>query len=77
MGEQRIKHMFDTVREQNRPGLIVFVTAGFPDMDATLELVPALVAAGADAIELGVPFSDPLAEGPVSYTHLRAHETLR
>ena len=48
MGEQRIKHMFDTVREQNRPGLIVFVTAGFPDMDATLELVPALVAAGAD-----------------------------
>ena len=56
MGEQRIKHMFDTVREQNRPGLIVFVTAGFPDMDATLELVPALVAAGADAIELGVPF---------------------
>ena len=65
MGEQRIKHMFDTVREQNRPGLIVFVTAGFPDMDATLELVPALVAAGADAIELGVPFSDPLAEGPV------------
>ena len=65
MGEQRIKHMFESVREQNRPGLIVFVTAGFPDMDATLELVPALVAAGADAVELGVPFSDPLAEGPV------------
>ena len=65
MGEHRIKHMFDTVREQNRPGLIVFVTAGFPDMDATLELVPALVAAGADAVELGIPFSDPLAEGPV------------
>ena len=65
MGEKRIKHMFETVREQNRPGLIVFVTAGFPDMDATLELVPALVAAGADAVEIGVPFSDPLAEGPV------------
>jgi len=57
--------MFETVREQKRPGLIVFVTAGFPDMEATLELVPALVAAGADAVELGVPFSDPLAEGPV------------
>ncbi|MCH9016501.1 MAG: tryptophan synthase subunit alpha [Chloroflexi bacterium] len=57
--------MFDAVREQKRPGLIVFVTAGFPDMEATLELVPALVAAGADAVELGVPFSDPLAEGPV------------
>ncbi|MDA0263070.1 MAG: tryptophan synthase subunit alpha [Chloroflexi bacterium] len=57
--------MFDKVREQKRPGLIVFLTAGFPDMKATLELVPALVAAGADMVELGVPFSDPLAEGPV------------
>ncbi len=65
MGEPRIKCMFDAVREQKRPGLIVFVTAGFPDMEATMELVPALVAAGADAVELGVPFSDPLAEGPV------------
>ena len=54
MGEQRIKHMFNTVREQNRPGLIVFVTAGFPDMDATLELVPALVAAGADEEEVRI-----------------------
>ena len=57
--------MFDAVRDQKRTGLIVFLTAGFPDMEATLELVPALVAAGADAVELGVPFSDPLAEGPV------------
>ena len=65
MGETRIRRMFETVREQKRPGLIVFVTAGFPDMEATLELVPALVAAGADAVEIGVPFSDPLAEGPV------------
>ena len=65
MGESRIRRMFDAVREQKRPGLIVFVTAGFPDMEATMELVPALVAAGADAVELGVPFSDPLAEGPV------------
>lgn len=65
MGEPRIRRMFDAVREQKRPGLIVFLTAGFPDMEATLELVPALVAAGADAVELGVPFSDPLGEGPV------------
>ena len=65
MGESRIRRMFDTVRGQKRPGLIVFLTAGFPDMEATMELVPALVAAGADAVELGVPFSDPLAEGPV------------
>ena len=44
---------------------MVFLTAGFPDKQATLELVPALVNAGADIVELGVPFSDPLAEGPV------------
>ncbi len=64
MGKERIERMFASVRERERPGLIVFLTAGFPDMEATLELVPALVAAGADAVELGVPFSDPLAEGP-------------
>ena len=45
MGELRIRRMFEKVREQKRPGLIVFVTAGFPDMDATMELVPALVGA--------------------------------
>ena len=44
-------------------GLILFLTAGCPDLDATLELVPALAQAGADCIELGVPFSDPLADG--------------
>ena len=64
MGKERIERMFDSVRERERPGLIVFLTAGVPDMEATMELVPALVAAGADAVELGVPFSDPLAEGP-------------
>ena len=65
MGKERIDRMFARVRERERPGLIVFLTAGFPDMDATLELVPALVEAGADAVELGIPFSDPLAEGPI------------
>ena len=45
--------------------MIPFLTVGFPDLAATLELVPALVAAGADAIELGIPFSDPIGEGPV------------
>ena len=56
--------MFASVRERERPGLIVFLTAGYPDMETTMELVPALVEAGADAVEIGVPFSDPLAEGP-------------
>lgn len=44
---------------------MVFLTVGFPDKKATMELVPALVQAGADIVELGVPFSDPLGEGPV------------
>ncbi len=65
MGRERIERMFASVRERERPGLVVFLTVGFPDMEATLELVPALAAAGADAIELGVPFSDPLGDGPV------------
>ena len=64
MGKERIERMFAAVRERERPGLIVFLTAGVPDMETTIELVPALVEAGADAVELGVPFSDPLAEGP-------------
>ena len=64
MGKERIERMFASVRERERPGLIVYLTVGLPDIEATLELVPALVAAGADAVELGVPFSDPLAEGP-------------
>ncbi len=64
MGKERIERMFQRVRERERPGLVVFLTAGVPDMGATLELVPALVAAGADAVEIGVPFSDPLGEGP-------------
>ena len=64
MGKERIEGMFASVRERERPGLIVFLTAGYPDMETTMELVPALVEAGADAVEIGVPFSDPLAEGP-------------
>ena len=65
MAKDRIKESFAAIQLEGRTGLIVFLTAGFPDKQATLELVPALAAAGADAIELGVPFSDPLAEGPV------------
>ena len=49
----------------NRPGLVVYVTCGDPNLVATKEIVLAAIAAGADVIELGVPFSDPLADGPV------------
>jgi tryptophan synthase alpha chain len=65
MSRDRIGEKFGAIKKAGRPGLIIFLTAGFPDLEATLELVPALAAAGADAIELGVPFSDPLAEGPI------------
>ena len=81
MGGKRIKQTFDGLRREGRPGLIVFLTAGFPDRSATLELVPALVSAGADLVELGVPFSDPLAEGPIiqesSFRALQEGTTLK
>jgi tryptophan synthase alpha chain len=50
---------------QNRPGLVAYVTCGDPNLEATREIVLAACRAGADVIELGVPFSDPVADGPV------------
>ena len=64
MSRGRIEETFAAIEREGRTGLVVFLTAGFPDRQATLDLVPKLVAAGADLVELGVPFSDPLAEGP-------------
>ena len=61
----RITAKFATVKAEGRPGLVVFVTVGHPYRDAALDVVPGLVAAGADAVELGIPFSDPIGEGPV------------
>jgi tryptophan synthase alpha chain len=61
----RIKTTFDKLKADGRKALIPYVTAGFPYADITPELMHAMVAAGADVIELGVPFSDPMADGPV------------
>lgn len=61
----RIKATFTALKAQNRAALIPYVTAGFPYADITPELMHGMVAAGADVIELGVPFSDPSADGPV------------
>jgi tryptophan synthase alpha chain len=61
----RIKSTFAALKAQNRAALIPYVTAGFPFADITSELMHGMVAAGADVIELGVPFSDPSADGPV------------
>ena len=65
MSTDRIREKFEAIRREKRPGLIVYLTTGFPDLEATLELIPALAEAGADGIELAIPFSDPLADGPV------------
>ena len=56
---------FRALRAEKRCGLIAYVTCGDPDRDTTVRIVLALAEAGADAIELGVPFSDPIADGPV------------
>jgi tryptophan synthase alpha chain len=61
----RIEKTFTRLRSENRKGFIPYIAAGDPDLAATLELVLALEKAGADVIELGVPFSDPIADGPV------------
>lgn len=61
----RLQPVFDRLRQQGRKALIPFVTAGDPSLEATVPLLEVLAAAGADVIELGVPFSDPMADGPV------------
>jgi tryptophan synthase alpha chain len=61
----RVKTLFKRLRAQHRCGLIAYVTCGDPDRETTVATVRELAAAGADAIELGVPFSDPIADGPV------------
>ncbi len=60
----RISRRFAELRERGEVGLVAYLTAGDPALDATLQFVQALAEAGADVIELGVPFSDPLADGP-------------
>jgi len=62
---RRIESCFQRLDGQNRKALIPFVTAGDPGKDVTVPLMHAMVDAGADIIELGVPFSDPMADGPV------------
>jgi tryptophan synthase alpha chain len=77
----RIEAKFRDLRERRAKGLVVYLTAGDPRLEVTGELLAAVDRAGADVIELGVPFSDPLADGPViqraSERALRAGATLR
>ena len=66
MSENRLVQMFAALRARGRRALIPYIMAGDPDPGASERLVGTLTAAGADAIELGVPFSDPIADGPVN-----------
>jgi tryptophan synthase alpha chain len=77
----RISKRFAALREAGELGIVAYITAGDPSLDATLEFVLALAEAGTDVIELGVPFSDPLADGPTiqraSERALKAGATLQ
>ncbi len=61
----RIGEKFESLRAKNEKALIVYLTAGDPSLDVTKNLILGLEAAGVDIIEIGVPFSDPTADGPV------------
>lgn len=77
----RIGDKFESLQSKKEKALIVYLTAGDPSLDITRELIPALEQAGADILEIGVPFSDPTADGPViqeaSQRALKAGSTLQ
>ncbi|MFZ5632700.1 MAG: tryptophan synthase subunit alpha [Bacillota bacterium] len=64
-GKNRIENTFARLRESGEKGLITYVTAGYPDARHTLEIAMVLADSGSDLIEIGIPFSDPIADGPV------------
>jgi tryptophan synthase alpha chain len=61
----RLTATFEALRKAQRPGLVTYATAGDPDLPRSAEILRALDRAGADVLEVGVPFSDPMADGPV------------
>lgn len=76
----RLKSRFAELKQQNRAALVTFVTGGDPDYETSLAILKGLPAAGADVIELGMPFTDPMADGPaIQLANIRAlgqHQTL-
>lgn len=71
----RIDQRFARLKQEGRAGLVTFITAGDPDYETSLQMLKGLPAAGADVIELGMPFSDPMADGPaIQASSLRALE---
>src|SRR5690348_17092341 len=81
MAGTRITETFARLKREGRKGFIAYITAGDPEPDRTPALVEALERGGADLIELGVPFSDPIADGPViqraAYRAINAGTTVR
>jgi tryptophan synthase alpha chain len=79
--ETRIDARFAELKERGRAALVTFITAGDPDADTSLAILKALPQAGADVIELGMPFTDPMADGPAiqasSQRALKAGQTLK
>ena len=77
----RITKIFQDVKKNNKKVFIPFITAGYPRLESTTELISALADGGADLIEIGVPFSDPMADGPIiqasSHTALKNGVTLK
>lgn len=65
-GANRINRCFTALRAEGRKAFIAYICAGDPDLDATVELVVAMAARGVDIIELGIPYSDPMADGPAN-----------
>ncbi len=76
MTTSRIERRFASLKSANRGGLVTFVTAGDPNYELSLDLLRQLPSAGADVIELGMPFTDPMADGPaIQASSLRALRT--
>jgi tryptophan synthase alpha chain len=65
ISSNRIDQRFELLRATRRKALVCYVTAGFPDIERSIDLIRGLENAGADIMEVGVPFSDPIADGPV------------
>ena len=76
----RIDARFAALKDEKRPALITFITAGDPDLETSAAILAGLSKAGADVIELGMPFSDPMADGPAiqasSQRALKAGQTM-